>query len=605
MADAGAWGIDERYKDASGEWRKPPSNTINALLAAMNATDAPPPEQGPLVLRAGTGHTHGAPGVIVLEDGGELRCEDGVPSDLPLGYHTLSDDSGERRLIVSPGACHLPSDLRAWGWAVQAYALRSEASWGVGDLFDLRQFSAWVKSLGAGMALVNPLHALQPGATSPYYPSSRCFRDPIYLRPEGLPGADDEVARLGADARALNDARTIDRRAVLERKEQAFDRAWRNFTGAAEFDRYREEAGESLTRFARFVVLAREHGADWRTWPSEYRDPQSGAVARHAHACADRVQREEWLQWQLAVQLRAAGDELDLVHDLAVGIDPGGADAWAWQDVVAPGITVGAPPDEFNLAGQGWGLAAWDPHRLRASGYDAFIQTVRAALKFGGGLRYDHVMGLFRLFWIPDGAGPADGTYVRYPANDLLDILALESHRSRAYVVGEDLGTVEPAVRAEMAVRGMLGYRVLWFEDGPPEEYPQNALATVTNHDLPTVAGMWTGADLEDQRRAGITPNEDGELRVRDRLARLAGLVAGAPAEEAVDAAYALLSRAPSRLVTATLEDAIGVIERPNVPGTTDDERPNWSLALPLSLEEIEDHPGPRRIANILRRSFT
>jgi 4-alpha-glucanotransferase len=259
----------------------------------------------------------------------------------------------------------------------------------------------------------------------------------------------------------------------------------------------------------------------------------------------------------------------------------------------------------INLAGQGWGLAAWDPHRLRASGYDAFIQTVRAALKFGGGLRYDHVMGLFRLFWIPDGAGPADGTYVRYPADDLLDILALESHRSRAYVVGEDLGTVEPAVRAEMAVRGMLGYRVLWFEDGPPEEYPQNALATVTNHDLPTVAGMWTGADLEDQRRAGITPNEDGELRVRDRLARLAGLVAGAPAEEAVDAAYALLSRAPSRLVTATLEDAIGVIERPNVPGTTDDERPNWSLALPLSLEEIEDHPGPRRIANILRRSFT
>lgn len=605
MIDPRVWGIDEGYSDASGRRHTTTPETLSALLDAMGATDEGPPSPRALVTRAGTRHDHGRACLVTLEDGAEVRSDGVLPADLPLGYHRVADDDGEMRLVVTPGVCHLPPELRAWGWAVQAYALRSRESWGVGDLADVRRFAAWSKSLGAGMTLVNPLHALQPGASSPYYPSSRCFRDPIYLRPEDLPGADEEVARLGARARALNERRALDRRAVLELKRQAFERAWANFTGDVGFDAYRAGAGQSLARFARFVVLAREHGPDWRTWPGDYRDPASGAVERYADAHTDDVRHEEWLQWQLTVQLRAASRDVDLVHDLAVGIDPGGADAWTWQDVVAPGVTVGAPPDEFNLAGQGWGLAAWDPHRLRASGYDAYVETLRAAFAFGGGLRYDHVMGLFRLFWIPPGAGPADGAYVRYPAHDLLDILALESERARAYVVGEDLGTVEPGVRAEMAARRMLGYRVFWFEDALPEKYSRDVLATVTNHDLPTVAGLWTGADLDDQRNAGVTPNVDGERRLRARLGDAGGLSDGAPIDAAVDAAYRLLARAPSRLVTATLDDALGVVERPNLPGTTDDQRPNWSLALPLPLEGIEGHPGPRRIADIFRSEFT
>lgn len=596
--DPATWGVAEGYHDISGEWRSPPPETISALLDAMEADGAGPPPSGAVVIRAGAPYDHGRPCLVRVEEGGEIDCTGTLPEDLPLGYHMLADDDGERRLIVSPGMCHLPPELGAWGWGAQVYALRSRASWGIGDFADLRRFGAWARSLGAGVALVNPLHALHPSAASPYFPSSRRFRDPSYLRPEDLPGADEEVAAIGAEARALNARRIIDRRAVMALKERAFDRAWSNFTGDRAFDEFRASTGESLARFARFVVLGRRYGNDWRAWPQDYRDPGAPEVVRFAAAHEREVAREEWLQWQLDVQLRAAGESLDLVHDLAVGFDPSGADAWVWQDVVAPGVTVGAPPDELNLSGQGWGLAAWDPHRLRASGYGAFIETVRSALSSGGGLRYDHVMGLFRLFWIPPGVGPADGTYVRYPAQDLLDILALESRRCGAYVVGEDLGTVEAGVREELAARNVLLYRVLWFEDGPPEHYPVNALATVTNHDLPTVPGVWTGADLEDQRRAGVVPNEDGNRRMQDRLS----VEAGAPPEAAVESAYRLLARAPCRLVTATLEDALGVLERPNLPGTTQDLRPNWSLALPLSLEEIEQHSGPRRIAQLLRR---
>jgi 4-alpha-glucanotransferase len=262
-------------------------------------------------------------------------------------------------------------------------------------------------------------------------------------------------------------------------------------------------------------------------------------------------------------------------------------------------MSVGAPPDEFNTRGQDWGLPPFVPWKLRQAGYQPFIDTVRAAFRHAGGIRIDHVMGLFRLFWVPPDGGPADGGYVRYPASDLLDIVALESHRARAFVVGEDLGTVEDSVRAELHDRHMLSYRLLWFEPGPPERYPEQALAAVTTHDLPTIAGLWTGSDRDDQRAAGLEPNDESEDQVRRRLQELTGADEDAPVDEVTAAAYRALARAPSRVLLATLDDALGVTERPNLPGTVD-ERPNWSIALPVPIEELAEDEATASIARSL-----
>jgi 4-alpha-glucanotransferase len=279
-----------------------------------------------------------------------------------------------------------------------------------------------------------------------------------------------------------------------------------------------------------------------------------------------------------------------VVHDLAVGFDPGGFDGWAWRDLLALDARIGAPPDEFNRAGQDWGLPPFVPWRLRQAGYAPFLETLRSVLRGAGGLRMDHVMGLFRLFWVPPGAGPTDGAYVRYPAGDLLDLLALESTRAGALVVGEDLGTVEAGVREELAARAVLSMRLLWFEDEPPERWPERALGLVTTHDLPTVAGVWTGSDVEDQRAAGVPVAEEGAAALHHRLARATGLPSDAAVADAVVAAHRALAASPSALVAATLEDAAQVSERPNMPGTVD-SWPNWSLALPKPLEELEADP--------------
>jgi 4-alpha-glucanotransferase len=268
-------------------------------------------------------------------------------------------------------------------------------------------------------------------------------------------------------------------------------------------------------------------------------------------------------------------------------VAPYGADTWLWQDQVAHAMRVGAPPDPFNAAGQDWGLPPFDPWRLRAAAYDPFIQTIRAAFRHGAGLRIDHVMGLFRLFWIPAGTGPAHGVYVQYPFGDLLDILALESWRARSFVIGEDLGTVEDRVREEMAARRVMAYHLLWFEDRPPETYRLDSMAALTTHDLPTLSGVWEGSD--------------SDPAVRERLRRFTSAGDETATEVVAEAAHRVLASAPSRLVTATLEDALGVAERPNRPGTTT-EWPNWSLALPVPLEVLKTDPRPARLAEALRR---
>jgi 4-alpha-glucanotransferase len=601
--------VAERYQRADGEWVDAPSETVDAILVAMDAgDDGPPPVHDVRVVRAGDRVDFGRPVRLVTEDGGELDLAGPLPPDVPLGYHTVIDreDGSETRLIVSPGRCLLPEG-RGWGWAVQLYATRSEASWGMGDLADLRRLGEWsARELGARLLLLNPLHAALPGlpqTASPYYPSSRQFRNPLYLRVEDVPGAAElgaDLEKLASEGRALNGNRLIDRDAVHRLKLEALSRLWDAFPGDAAFDAFCTAGGPSLEGYATFCTLSQEFGRPWWSWPERYRQPHSPAVEAYRGDHHERVRYHQWLQWLVDAQLARAGEEVSLIEDLAVGVDPAGADGWLWQDVLASGMSVGAPADEFNTQGQDWGVPPFDPWKLRQAAYAPFVETIRASLRHGGGMRLDHVMGLFRLFWVPHGSSPREGTYVRYPASELLDIVALESHRAGAYVVGEDLGTVEPHVRVELAARNILSYRLLWFESDPPPQWPVFALAAVTTHDLPTVAGLWRGSDLEAQRAANMQPNEESTAATRRRLAELAGSE-DAAVEDVVAAAYWELSLTPCLLLTATLEDALAVEERPNMPGTTD-QWPNWSIALPAPLEEIEVHRGPRRVAQALER---
>jgi 4-alpha-glucanotransferase len=597
MLDPHRWGIERGYVDATGTWREAPAPTIEAFLTAMGAVDPDPPS-GPVTL---SGPDRQPPdvgaGQLTLEDGTTFDVDGPLPPGLPLGYHRLTSRDGDttRLVIVSPGVCRLP-DRRVWGWASQLYAARSEASWGIGDFADLRRLAAWSAGQGAGMALLNPLHAPLPGEPqqpSPYSPSSRCFRNPLYLRIEELPGAGERpnLEELAAAGRALNGDRRIDRDAVWRLKSAALESLFTAFRGDPEFDHFWREQGDALRGYATFCALGELYGFPWGKWPADLRRPDGAGVARFAASPdgAERIRYHAWVQWLLDRQLASASESVGLVHDLAIGVDAGGADAWLWQDSFALGVRVGAPPDEFNTLGQDWGLPPFDPWRLRLAGYEPFIQTLRAGLRHGAGLRFDHVIGLFRLFWIPDGGEPADGTYVRYPWWDLLDILALESHRAGAYVVGEDLGTVEQSSRAELQRRQVLSYRVLWFEAERPDSgtWPERALAAMTTHDLPTVAGLWSGADLAAQRDLGLAPNESGTAAIRAKLSQWTGADDATPVEDVIALAYRLLGRAPCVVVAATLDDALAVEERPNMPGTIH-EWPNWSIALPRPLEDLE-----------------
>ncbi|MBI4012629.1 MAG: 4-alpha-glucanotransferase, partial [Candidatus Rokubacteria bacterium] len=473
MVSTDLWGVVDRFEDAQGVWRETSESTRAAVLAAMGGEPGAPPPGPPRVrvVRPGRRVRLAGPAELALEAGAVRRVDDRLPPDLPLGYHELRplDGGPSTRLIVSPGRCPLSPGLAAWGWAVQLYATRSRASWGIGDLADLRRLGRWSRGKpGAGLLLVNPLNAATPVTPlqpSPYCPTSRRFRHPIYLRIEEVPGAGDaglDLPALAARGRALNAERRIDRDAVWRLKLTALERLWSRFAGDPGFDRYCAEQGEPLAGFATFCALAERHSRDWRAWPVEVRRPDVAGVARFRAAEAARVRFHQWLQWLVDAQLARASAEIPVMHDLPIGVDPGGADAWAWQDVLALDATVGAPPDLYNTRGQDWGLPPFVPHRLAAVGYEPFVQTIRANLRHAGGLRIDHVMGLFRLYWIPRGMSPTEGAYVRYPADDLLAILALESHRAGAVVVGEDLGTVEDGVRRRLRAHRVLSYRLVW-----------------------------------------------------------------------------------------------------------------------------------------------
>jgi len=597
---AGAWGVETTWEDFEKRRHRVPDESLAAILDVLGAGSGEPRAEGPLVVRRGRLAALDVGGTLQTEAGAERALPAGpLPHDLPLGYHRLLLPGGsERAVIVGPGRCHLPEGLRTWGLAVQLYSLHSARSRGIGDLGDLRELARWARGLGAGLLLLSPLHLsspVPPLTPSPYSPGSRRFRDPLYLDV-------DEVAPGAAAMPPPREGALIDRDAVLREKLALLWQAWQGFEGAPELDAWRREQGPELEAFGVYCALAERHGGGWRAWPEELRDRHSPAVARAAAELRDRAGFHVWLQWLLDRQVGAACAELPLLHDLAIGVDPGGVDAWLRPEVFAEGVYVGAPPDLFNSRGQDWGVVPFDPWRLRAAGYAPFAEVIRASLRGGGGLRVDHVMGLSRLFWVPAGASPAEGAYLRYPAPDLFEVLALESVRARALVVGEDLGTVEPAVREELAARDILSYRLLWFEPGRPRDYPERALAAVTTHDLPTVAGLWSGSDLRDQEAAGTAPDPAGVRALREHLGRVAGLPEDAGVEAAVLGAYRALAEAPSAVLLATLEDILLVPTRPNLPGTTAERWPSWSMPLPAAVEEIVREPRAERVAELLSR---
>jgi 4-alpha-glucanotransferase len=591
-----------------------------------------------------------------------------LPPGLPLGDHTLRvdvgrgeeprDELGERSLrcplVAVPDAVPGPpalADARAWGWMVQLYALRSAASWGMGDYADLAELAAWSGGQGADVLLVNPLHAAAPTlpiAASPYSPVSRRFAAPLYLRPEATPEyADaDGTTRAAVDdlaRRARREARPdgiLDRDAVWRAKSAALELLFAVHQGQG-VDRGQGVEGTidpALADFATWCALAERHGPDWRRWPAEFARPGAPAVAAARVELADRIAFHAWLQLRCDDQLaaaqaaaRGAGMAAGIVHDLAVGVDPGGSDAWALRDVLAVDARVGAPPDTFNQQGQDWGLPPWRPGALADAGYGPFREMVAAVLRRGGGLRVDHILGLFRLWWIPAGAGAAHGTYVRYDAEAMLGLLALEAARAGALVVGEDLGTVEPSVATALARTGVLGSTVLWFEkdpDGaplPPEQYRASTMASITTHDLPTAAGYLVGEHVRLRAALGVLGRSEAEEAAawqaeRDALldlmraehllpaaepAAAEPCSAEAPSVERVLAMHRLLVCSPCRIVLAAPGDALGDRYQPNLPGTVD-EYPNWRLPVrdadgaEITLERLRADPAVDRLAALL-----
>jgi 4-alpha-glucanotransferase len=631
-----------------------------------------------VVTRAGRTRTvdvhvdHGAPAEVwvVLEDGtarhdvrqvdnhtpprqvaGRLtgQASFALPDDLPLGYHTLharSDaDSATCALIVTPAWLGIPARMgaRAWGIATQLYSVRSARSWGVGDLADLADLAAWGASEGAGFIQVNPVHAaapVPPIEPSPYLPTSRRFVNPLYLRVEQipeyayLPGGDRlliEEARAELQHR-LADQDLVDRDSAWKAKEAALRAVYavpRSGGRELAYRAYRDAAGAALDDFATWCALAETHGPDWTQWPEALRHPRSPQVAEFAAGHLAEVDFHRWLQWVLDEQLaatqaaaRRAGMSLGIVHDLAVGVHARGADAWIYADTLARGIRVGAPPDAFNQLGQDWRQPPWRPDRLAEQAYGPFRELAAAIVRHAGGVRVDHVIGLFRLWWIPAGRPPGEGTYVRYDHDAMIGILALEAHRAGALVIGEDLGVVEDSARDYLREVGLLGSTILWFEEDersgqpiPAERWRELCLASVTTHDLPPTAGYLAGdhVRLRDSLHLLTRPlaeelAEDGAHRERwlDELRRRGLLAPGAGEEETVAALHRYLILSPARLLGVALTDAVGDRRTQNQPGTAD-EYPNWRVPLSapdgrvLLLDDVLGSDRAARLAAVMR----
>jgi 4-alpha-glucanotransferase len=598
---------------------------VRAALAAADERAALGRLPATIAVRTDAARPLPGPGVLVGEDGGRRAVDGELPVGLEPGWYRLEIAEQVVTVVVAPPA--LPEPERTWGWMLQLYALHSAGSWGIGDLGDLREFTDWTGTAhGAGAVLLNPLHAITPVPPvqpSPYTPSSRRFGTPLALRITDLPAylLADPATRAEVDAlRPETVGGRIEHDRVWAAKRAALELLWRA-DGRPDPD----GADADLWEFATFCALAERYGGQWSRWPADLRSPSAAGVERARHELAPRVAFHAWVQQQVQAQLvgvqeaaRAVG--VRVVHDLAVGCDPQGADGWALQDVLALGVRVGAPPDAFSQQGQDWGLPPWRPDRLAATGYAAYRDLLRALLRQADGLRIDHVAGLWRLWWVPPGESADRGTYVHYDAEVMLAVLTLEAHRAGALVIGEDLGTVEPEVTEGLVAHRMLGSSVLWFTRDldapgepllPPERWNENSVATVSTHDLPTATGFLTGEHVRARAELGLLDDVAAEearaAADRDELValiRAEGLLDGDPeptVERLVVALHELLARSRSRLVLISPYDIIGEVRQPNLPGTVD-QYPNWRLPLPESLEELRADPRVAEIVDVVRR---
>jgi 4-alpha-glucanotransferase len=605
---------------------------------------------------------------IRLEEGAELEMN--VPLDpaatgkrvllereLPLGYHELTlgvagQTFGPVRLIVCPSRAFEPDWLqngRAAGLAISLYGLRSKRNWGCGDTTDLTALTDWLaERTGTSFIALNPLHAIpnrQPYNTSPYLPNSIFYRNPIYLDIEGIAdfGSSSRAAALFRSPGVRSEIETL-RNAELVEYERVYslklrflkllfqtflENEWRDNTPRAQqLKRYIEQEGDLLHRFAVHSALdSAIHQKcrdvwNWREWPEHYQDPESTGTREFTRKHWRSVLFFKYVQWQLDLQLASAqqhaverGLSIGLYHDLALATDRFGSDLWAHRDFFVSGCRVGAPPDGFSPKGQDWGFPPPNSDRHVEDGYRLFAESIRKNCRHGGALRIDHVMRFFRLYWIPDGMEATEGTYVRDRFENLLSILALESVRNRVIVIGEDLGTVPDEAREVLHRFGILSYRLLYFEQSngrfrSPAEYPRDALVSATTHDLPTLAGFWTGKDIEARREAGLLPDEGVYRSMRadrarekqkllDLLHELRLLPEWFPRDQAQvpelsgelhNAIVGFLASAPSKLMVLNQEDLLKQVEQQNLPGSTS-EYPNWRRKMKCTIEELWTSP--------------
>ena len=597
--------------------------------------------------------------VVRREGRGGRRVEVVPDLALELGYHTVRltvrarerTASAQQRLIVAPARCVAPEALllgeRVVGLTANVYTLRSAENWGVGDTGDLRRLVEWGARIGAAFVGVNPLHALRNHGhgISPYGPVSRLFRNVLYIAVDAIPELVEtadaraiiereqpRIAALRARSHLDYEALMTAKRSVLEALHRAFLEGHRDRDtprGRA-YAAYLDAQGEALDDFATWCALdEREEGKPWQTWPAELRQVHGPAVRAFRERERERVDFHRWLQFELDRQLgdaqaraRELGLPIGLYQDLAIGAAPDGSDTWMNPDLFVNDVAVGAPPDPYAAKGQNWGLPAINPHRLAADGYAYWARLVRSTLRHGGALRIDHILGLFRQYWIPAGMNGSEGAYVRFPAEDLLGVLALESARAGALIVGEDLGTVPPEVPPALERWGVLSSKVLYFEMDakrrfkPPDAYPPLALTTANTHDMPTLAAFWRELDIDLRARVGAIPTKRAVEQARRERAAAREALAMALIEEGLwpvgdeptsdlalrEAVHSFLRRTPSWLVGLSLDDLTGEIEPVNLPGVGPDQWPSWTRRMTISVEEMTESPEVQRALGVERQ---
>ncbi len=642
-------GVAPRWKDVHGDWHDVAPETLHAVLAALGLPSATasdleaslavvdkgfstlPPlvtaEVGqPVALTVAPGHFR-----LVLEDGtlreGTAQDRDGaavLPAiDVP-GYHRLTLGAQQTVLAVAPRRCFTMGDTasaaRAWVLAVQLYALRRPGDAGLGDFGALQDLIRPAAAHGAAGIAISPVHAqfsADPDRFSPYSPSSRMLLNVLHTRLD-VP-TDEETRRLEA-------ADFVDWPAAARKRLAAFRAMFDAASPAmlAELAAYRAQQGDTLETHARFEALHAHHFRavparwHWRDWPKQFRKPDNPAVAEFAAAHATEVAFHAFMQWQASLSMAAAqqaardaGMPIGLVADLAVGADSGGSHCWSRQAETLLGLSVGAPPDLLSPQGQNWGLAAFSPRGLVLNGFGAYLEMLRSTMRHAGGIRIDHALGLARLWVVPDGASADHGAYISFPIKDMLRLIALESHRHRAIVLAEDLGTIPDGFQDRLEGAGMLGMRVLWFERHndrftSPRIWTKGAAAMTSTHDLPTVAGWWAGRDLEWRGRLGLLGDEASQqherhLRMCDRAALWDTMLDSGAAEadlpgpdqsdRIADAAARHVGGAACDLAVLPIEDALALAEQPNLPGTLD-EHPNWRRRLPGPAGALLDTPA-------------